>query len=149
MKTITYNISIDVPHHETYEAFTSLGGMRSWWTNAISGNPEKGGELRLEFGMNRHVTFSVSAIKKNSLFALTGIESNFPQGEEWIGTTTTFKVGTNAKHHTSFSFTHEGWKDDAKFYTAANKQWNERIQSLKKLCENGKGDPEIITLARK
>jgi hypothetical protein len=149
MKTITYTIAIDVPHHEAYEAATSLGGMRSWWTNAISGLPERGGELKLEFGMNRHVTFSVSGIKKNSLFALTGIGSNFPQGEEWIGTTTTFKFTTNAKHMTNLQFTQESWKDDAKFYTAANKAWNERLQSFKKLCESGKGDPEIITLARK
>lgn len=149
MKTITYSISIDVPHSETFEAFTSLGGIRSWWTNAISGNPDKGGELKLELGMNRHITFSVSALKKNSLLSLTGIESNFPEGEEVIGTTISFKVSTNAKHKTSLQFTHDGWKDSSTTYSAWNKQWNTRLQSLKKLCESGKGDPEIVTLARK
>ena len=149
METITHNISIHVPPSETFEAFSSLGGIRSWWTNAISGNPDKGGELKLELGMNRHVVFSVSGLRKNSCMSLTGISSNFPEGEELIGTTLTFKVTTNASHQTNLSFIQEGWRDKTPFFKTQTKQWLTRLESLKKLCESGKGDPEIVTLARK
>ena len=149
METITHNISINVPPSETYEAFSSLGGIRSWWTNAISGNPDKGGELKLEFGMNRHIVYSVSALRKNSCMTLTGISSNFPEGEELVGTSITFKVATNASRHTNLTFTHEGWKDKTAFYKTCTKEWLTRLESLKKLCESGKGDPQIVTLARK
>jgi len=149
METITCPITISVPPAEVFEAFSSLGGIRSWWTNAISGNPDKGGELRMEIGMNRHIIFSVSAMKKNSFITLTGISSNFPEGEEMIGTSITFKVLTNSARTTNLTLTHEGWKAKTPFYKSTSKQWATRLESLKKLCESGKGDPEIVTLARK
>jgi uncharacterized protein YndB with AHSA1/START domain len=149
METITHTITITVPPAQTFEAFSSLGGMRSWWTNAISGNPDKGGELKLEIGMNRHIVFSVSALKKNVCMTLTGISSNFPEGEEQIGTAITFKVATNASRTTNLTLTHEGWKEKTASYKAASKKWMTSLESLKKLCESGKGDPEIVILPRK
>ena len=149
METITHNISISVPPSEVYEAFSSLGGMRSWWTNAISGNPDKNGELTQQFGMDRHIVFSVSGIKKNSFMSLTGVSSNFDDGTELVGTTLTLKVMTNAAHQTNLSFVQDGWKAATPFYKAQSKLWNARLQSLKKICEQGKGDPEIVTLPRK
>jgi uncharacterized protein YndB with AHSA1/START domain len=149
METITHTISINVPPAEVFEAFSSLGGIRSWWTNAISGNPDKGGELTQQIGLNRHIVFSVSGLKKNSFMTLTGISSNYPEGEEYIKTSITLKVTTNAARHTNLSLVLEGWKDKTPVYKAANKQWTTRLESLKKLCENGKGDPEIVTLPRK
>ena len=96
-----------------------------------------------------HVVFLVSGLRKNSCMTLSGISSNFPEGEELIGTDVTFKVATNAARHTNLTFTHEGWKDKSAFYKTHNKQWLIRLESLKKLCEGGKGDPEIVILARK
>ena len=149
METITHSISIAKPTSEVFEAFTSLGGMRSWWTNAISGNPDKGGELKQEFGMDRHVVYLVTGLKKNSFMTLTGTSSNFAEGKELIGTTLTLKVATNAAHHTNLSFTYGEWKDKTPFYKSQSKAWDIHLQSLKKLCESGKGDPEIVILARK
>ena len=149
METITHTISIDVPPSEVFEAFSSLGGIRSWWTNAISGNPDKNGELKMELGMNRHIVFLVSALKKNACMTLTGISSNFPEGEECVGTNISIKVATNSARNTNLTFAHDGWKAKTPFYKTCSKQWTTRLESLKKLCESGKGDPEIVTLARK
>jgi len=149
METINHTISINVPPAEVFEAFSSLGGIRSWWTNAISGNPDKGGELTLQFGMNRHIVFKVSGLKKNSFMALTALSSNFPDGEEVIGTTLSLTVTTNAARHTNLVLEQTGWKEKTAFYKTSSKQWATRLESLKKLCENGKGDPEIVTLPRK
>jgi uncharacterized protein YndB with AHSA1/START domain len=149
METIAHTISIHKPSSEVFEAFSSLGGMRSWWTNAISGNPDKGGELKLELGMNRHIVFKVSTLKANDSMALTGISSNFPDGEQVVGTVVTFKVATNAARDTTLTFTHSGWKEKSAFEKAYSKKWLTHIESLKKLCETGKGDPEIVILARK
>ena len=149
METITHTITINVPPAEVFEAFSSLGGIRSWWTNAISGNPDKNGELRMELGMNRHIVFSVSALKKNAFMTLTGVSSNFPEGTEMIGTSLSLKVTTNSARNTNLVLVQEGWKEKTSFYKTCDKQWATRLQSLKKLCESGKGDPEIVTLARK
>jgi uncharacterized protein YndB with AHSA1/START domain len=149
MDTIAHTISIQKPPSEVFEAFSSLGGMRSWWTNAISGNPDKGGELKLELGMNRHIVFNVSVLKKNSSMSLSGISSNFPDGEQIIGTVVTFKVATNATQNTTLTFTHTNWKEKTPILKSYTKQWLTRLESLKKLCETGKGDPEIVILARK
>jgi uncharacterized protein YndB with AHSA1/START domain len=149
METITHSITIQVPPAEVFEAFSSLGGIRSWWTNAISGNPDKGGELKMEIGMNRHILFSVSGLKKNSFMALTALSSNFPEGQELVGTETTLKVATNASRTTNLVFTQSGWKEKTPLYKTTTKQWLTRLESLKKLCESGKGDPEIVTLPRK
>ena len=73
METITHTTSIAKPPSEVFEAFSSLGGIRSWWTNAISGNPDKNGELTQQFGMDRHIVFSVSGMKKNSFITLTAL----------------------------------------------------------------------------
>ncbi len=142
-------ISIQKPLSEVFEAFSSLGGMRSWWTNAISGNPDKGGELKLELGMNRHIVFKVSTLKKNVSMSLSSISSNFSEGEESIGTLLTFTVAANAARNTTLTLSHANWKEKTAFQKSNSKQWLVRLESLKKLCETGKGDTEIVILARK
>ncbi len=149
METITHTTSIAKPPSEVFEAFSSLGGIRSWWTNAISGNPDKNGELTQQFGMDRHIVFSVSGMKKNSFITLTALSSNFADGKEAIGASLTLKASLNSSHNSTFSIVYENWKNKTPFFKTQDTYWKERMESLKKICEQGKGDPEIVTLPRK
>jgi uncharacterized protein YndB with AHSA1/START domain len=149
METISHTITINKPPSEVYEAFSSLGGIRSWWTNAVSGNPDKGGELTFQLGDDTHVVFTVTSLKKNACMVLTPLSANFPGGTEMLGTIITFMVNTNAAHNTNLSFTHEGWKATSPFYKSVATQWATRLESLKKVCEDGKGEPEIVQIRRK
>jgi hypothetical protein len=153
MQSKQHSISIEVSPSDVFEAISTLGGLRSWWTNAIAGNPDKNGELVVTPGVGQRVTFAIPVLKKNGLMTLLVTEETVlhdaDQREALVGTSISIKLSADDTRSTALVCTHEGWEGSEDFYTICSTQWETRLASLKKLCETGKGDPEIIAIPRK
>ncbi len=141
--TIPYQVKIKAPTGAVYEVISTLGGLRSWWTTDIYGNPEKGGELKIGFGEERSSKMKVTDAKKNKTLVLSVTSTTFPEGKDWVGTVLSFKVAEGADRSTIVMFEHAGWKDKAASLERSKAQWARSMTSLKNLCETGKGKPEI------
>ncbi|MBQ4822016.1 SRPBCC domain-containing protein [Aquimarina sp. MMG016] len=62
--------------------------------------------------------------------------------DEWIGTELSFEL--EQKDNTTFlKFLHMNWADETEFFGFCNHQWGRFLDSLKSLCETGKGTPVI------
>jgi uncharacterized protein YndB with AHSA1/START domain len=142
MTTITHHITIDASISEVYEVLGTLGGLRSWFTTAINGDPERDGKLTLGFGDTKELSITVTDAKKNKWIIWTVTGSNFAAGKEWVDTQISFRLLEGKNRDTSVDFEHARWKDDSKLKAAAVLQWELSLASLKKLCESGRGEPE-------
>ena len=143
MASISHRVEIKAPTGAVYEVISTLGGLRSWWSTGVHGNPEKGGALRIDFDETRSTSLSVTKAQKNKSAAWMVTSSNFPEGKDWLKTTILFDLSEGEDRGTVLSFSHDGWKDKAPSFALSSKRWNVALQSLAGLCENGKGKPEI------
>ncbi len=143
MATIKHSIDIKAPTGAVYEVISTLGGLRSWWSTGVHGNPEKGGALRIDFDEERTTNITVTKTAKNKAVAWIVTTSNFPEGKDWLKTTISFDLSEGADRGTKVSFTHDGWKDKAPSLALSSKRWGVALASLSDLCESGKGKPEI------
>ena len=61
-RSLKRTITIRAPEARVARAFTTLAGVRGWWTPLVSGTPRKGGTLRLRFeGLDEEIVFRVTA----------------------------------------------------------------------------------------
>lgn len=143
MASIDHRILIKAPTGAVYEVISTLGGLRSWWSTGVHGNPEKGGALRIDFDEERATNMTVAKVQKNKSVAWMVTGSTFPEGKDWQKTTIAFDISEGADRGTVLTFTHNGWKDGAPSYALSSKRWGAALASLGSLCETGKGRPEV------
>ncbi len=143
MTSIANTVEIKAPTGAVYEVLSTLGGLRSWWSTDMHGNPEKGGELRIGFGEERSSLMKAEDAKKNKSLRLKVVSSTFPEGKDWVGTIISFTIAESNDRGTLVTFSHTNWKEGSKSFERCEKQWGLALTSLKGLCETGKGKPEI------
>ncbi len=149
MEPIIHKTFIEASPSSVFEVISTLGGLRSWWTNAVSGTPEKNGELRVRLTPEHHLLFAIPVLKNNSHMSFLVKETTAPDSEALLGTLLTLSVAPADDRTTEVTFEHSGWTIVSDAHTLSTDLWEKRLASLKKLCETGKGDPEIVTLPRK
>lgn len=141
MSVIKHALDIEAPLELVYGELTTLGGLRGWWTTDTTGNPEKGGELKFGFGGGRNNLMKVTENKRNKSVSWKVISSSFPLGKQWVGTQISFGLSEAKNRGTTVTFQHAGWAKETDFYELCSTEWERALHSLKKLCENGKGEP--------
>ena len=60
---------------------------------------------------------------------------------EWVGTTVRFGIEPLGENRTRLNFRHAGLVESMECYGSCSNIWGYYLQSLKRLCETGKGDP--------
>ena len=58
---------------------------------------------------------------------------------DWSGTTFTFRLDAN-EGKTRVRFEQAGWKETNDFYAACSFTWGRYLESLRRLCQSGKGE---------
>jgi hypothetical protein len=118
-----------------------LKGLRSWWTKDTTGDPAKGGEIR--FGFSEYCNImQVKESVENQFVQWEVKSSNFPLGNQWIGTLISFTLEEKENQITSVKFEHSNWKEASEFYGVCNFHWGVSMVSLKLLCVTGVGAPD-------
>ena len=62
--------------------------------------------------------------------------------KEWVGTELTFEL-EKRENGTFLKFSHLNWAEESEFYGFCNHHWGRFLDSLKSLCETGRGNPFI------
>jgi uncharacterized protein YndB with AHSA1/START domain len=131
--SIKHLFHIDRPQEEVFRALTTIEGLSQWWTKGTTGDTSPGGIIRFRFG-DAGPDMKVISIIPHESVTWQCVES--PHG--WIGNTLTFKLDRN-ENKTRVRFTHDGWKEEDDFYAICTFTWGRYMESLRQLCQTGKG----------
>jgi uncharacterized protein YndB with AHSA1/START domain len=126
---------IDAKKSEVFKALTSIEGLSNWWTKDTTGDSNVGGIIKFRFAENGGPDMKVTGIENNKNVLWECVES--PHG--WAGHTFNFTLDDN-DGKTRVRFSHEGWEDNDDFYAICSFSWGRYMESLRQLCQTGKGE---------
>lgn len=134
-----------ITDHSPEEVFNAVTNVRDWWSEEIQGNTAK---LNDEFDyhyedVHRSKIKLIEVIPNQKIVWF--VEDNYfkftEDEKEWTGTKPTFEI-TEKDGKTELKFTHFGLVPDYECFEICQDAWTNYIQnSLKKLIETGKGEP--------
>ena len=120
---------------EVFKAITSVDGLSQWWTTQTTGGENIGDTLHFHFGDFNGPTMQIKQLVPNEKVVWECIES--PHG--WVGNILTFNLDEN-DGKTRVRFTHEGFPEQDDFYAQCSFSWGRYMESLRQLCQTGKGE---------
>ena len=138
MANIRHNLTIAAPVQKVYEAITLEDVLKGWWTYDANAKPEEGHINHFKFGVayvNKMKVLQLDAPKEVHWECIDG-------DREWIGTKLSF-VLQERKNDTFLEFSHLNWAEESEFFGFCNHHWGRFLDSLKSLCETGKGQPFV------
>jgi uncharacterized protein YndB with AHSA1/START domain len=132
--SIKHLFHIDSPQEEVFKAITSIESLSQWWTKDTSGESKKDGVIKFRFGNNGGPDMKVIDLKPGESLTWECVDS--PHG--WVGHTITFQLDRN-DNKTRVRFSHDGWKNADDSYAICTFTWGRYMESLRQLCQTGKG----------
>lgn len=136
--TTQHTFTISVPVSQAYEAASTLGGLRSWWTSDLHGSPDKDGVLTLGFGEGRGWTMRVTQLKLNKWIIWTILSSTFPSKSAWKEMDLSLRFLEDDNYTTKLILEYDSRPDIEETLVEG---WKKAIESFVLLCETGKGAP--------
>jgi len=136
MANIRHHLIIKASNQVVFDAITTQEGLRAWWTNETDAKAEVGYVNHFKFGSEYFNEMKISKLNAPVMIHWDCI--NGP--EEWIGTKLSFEL-ENKDGDTFLRFAHMDWAAETDFYGSCNYHWGYYLESLKSLCETGKGQP--------
>lgn len=130
---IKHLFHIDAPRTDVFKAISTIDGLSKWWTTQTTGNAEMGGVIQFRFG-DMGPDMKVTEVKPNKCVSWKCIDS---QG--WDGHIFSFELSDN-EGKTRVRFSHDGWKEQDDFYAHCCFSWGRYMESLRQLCQTGKGE---------
>jgi uncharacterized protein YndB with AHSA1/START domain len=135
MASIKHLFHINAPQEKVFEALTTIKGLSGWWTNNVSGESKVGGVIEFRFGDFGGPDMKVKEIKPNELVTWECVGKN----DGWLGHIFTFQLDIN-DNKTRVRFEQSGWNETEDFYASCNFSWGRYMESLRQLCQTGKGE---------
>ena len=136
MVNVNHRIGIKVSPEKIYEALITDDGLKTWWTNDISGAGEVGSTIKFRFN-GGGPDFKVSKLIPNKTVCW---QHSGDMPESWMGTEVSFQLETE-DNQTFVNFTHANWNEATDFMAHCNTKWAVFLLSLKDALEVGKGNP--------
>ena len=133
---MTYSIKhlfhIKANREDVFKALTTLDGLSNWWTKDTSGDSSVGGTLQFRFD-GHGPDMKVIDIKPGRSVTWECVDTS-----EWKGHRFTFNLDEN-EGKTRVRFSQEGYENQDDFYANCNFSWGRYLESLRQLCQTGKG----------
>ena len=133
--SIKHLFHINAKRNDVFKAISTVDGLSKWWTTQTSGSDAVGGIIQFRFGDMGGPDMKVKEIKPNESITWECVAS--PHG--WVGNTFTIKLDDN-DGKTRVRFSHDGWKEQDDFYAICSFTWARYMESLRQLCQTGKGE---------
>lgn len=136
MEHIRHYLIINSSIEKIYEALTTQQGLGNWWTDQTIAKPEVGFVNEFRFGPGELKMLKVIGLNSNK-----SVEWKCVGGDdEWHDTEISFDL-EEKDEKTILRFTHKDWKEATDYFGTCNFHWGLFLQSLRMLCETGKGMP--------
>ena len=134
--SIKHLFHINASKEKVFEALSTINGLAKWCTNETTGNPATlGGIIKFRFATSGGPDMKVTEIIANEKIVWQCLES--PHG--WVGHTFTFLLDEN-DGKTRIRFSHDGFNEQDDFYAICCFSWGRYMESLRQLCQTGKGE---------
>jgi uncharacterized protein YndB with AHSA1/START domain len=131
---IKHLFHIAAPREKVFEVLTTIDGLAAWWTVQTTGSSSLGDTIQFRFG-EMGPDMKVTEIKPGESISWECTAS--PYG--WLGHTFHFQLDEN-EGKTRVRFSHEGWEQPDDFYAICSFAWGRYMESLRQLCQTGKGE---------
>jgi uncharacterized protein YndB with AHSA1/START domain len=135
MASIKHLFHINAPKEKVFETLTTIKGLSGWWTANTSGDTTLDGIIEFRFGDYGGPDMKVKEIKPNESILWECVGGP----EDWIGHIFSFHLDIN-DNKTRVRFEQSGWKETGDFYASCNFSWGRYMESLRQLCQTGKGE---------
>ena len=135
MVSIKHLFHINASKDKVYNTVSTIEGLSNWWTTDTKGESRVGGIITFTFAAFGSHDWKVTEQKPNELVSWECI--NGPA--DWVGTTITFKLD-ESDGKTRVRFSQDAWKEANDFYAGCNFSWGRYMESLRQLCQTGKGE---------
>jgi len=137
MKTIIHALQVHAAPAPVYEALTTEEGLSGWWTTKVRVASGEGGVVRFTFHGDFHPEMEQTRLEAGRLVRWTCVGGH----DNWTDNTFTFAL-TEADGETRMLFTQEYARElSDEVYGTYNFNWGYYLNSLKELCEKGRGAP--------
>ena len=136
MASIKHLFHISSPREKVYQTVSTVKGIGDWWSVGTNGDYKIGGVVSVPFGNIVTMKFKPTEMKQNEKVLWECIEGP----PDWIGTTIGFTLDEN-EGKTRVRFEHAGWKETGDHYAACSFSWGRYMESIRQLCQAGKGTP--------
>jgi uncharacterized protein YndB with AHSA1/START domain len=134
-QAIKHLFHINASKEKIFEALTTIKGLAGWWTLKTSGDTKLGGIIEFRFG-----DFGGPDMKVKELIPNESVTWECVGGpQDWMGHIFTFNLDMN-ENKTRVRFEQTGWKETDDFYASCNFSWGRYMESLRQLCQTGKGE---------
>jgi hypothetical protein len=134
MASIKHLLHINASKQIIYEAISTVKGLSGWWTKQTTGESKEGGIIHFRFN-EAGCDMRVDSLKPNESISWECV-AGFP---EWIGTKISIRLEeVNGK--TKVQFEHSDWKEATEFFAGCSFSWARYMESLRQLCQTGKGE---------
>lgn len=139
MADILHMVPIQASPDAVYKAITTEEGLKSWWTNDVSAEPQEGSTATFRFEGGQ-VAFQMKVDKLEPAEAVVWSVQE-PAPPEWGGTRVTWHIQPGDDGNTHVLFGHRGWASMENSFAAINYNWAYYLTSLKEYLETGEGFP--------
>lgn len=144
MSTTDFSTTIKV-NQSAKEVFNAVTNVRGWWSEEIEGNTvQLNDKFDYHYEDIHRCKIELIEVIPNQKIVWLVKENYFKFTEdktEWTGTKPTFEI-TEKDGKTELKFTHFGLNPEYECFEICRDAWTNYIQnSLKKLIETGKGEP--------
>lgn len=136
MAAIKHLFHISASREKVYSEISTSEGVSKWWSVGATGENKTGSVLTVPFGSYSTMKFKVTELSPNTKVQWECIGGQ----DEWVGNVITFALDEN-EGKTRVRFEHAGWKETGDHYAACCFSWSLYLQSLRNLCQEGKGKP--------
>ena len=135
MHSIKHLLHINDSKEKVFEAISTIKGLSEWWTTNTKGDASPGGLIDFNFGEHEGPQMKVVEAVPNE--KLTWECASRPAG--WIGHVFTFQLDEN-EGKTRLRFSQDGWAEQDDFYASCSFSWARYMESLRQLCQTGRGE---------
>ena len=137
MVDILHRVGVTSSPEDVFKALTTIDGLKGWWTETTTGDPDPGGVIAFRFApVPDGFDMKVMDAKSGELVLWEVVDGP----EEWVGTRVRFEL-TQADGFTIVLFSHLGWRQPVEFMHHCSTRWATYLMSLKRYVETGQGEP--------
>ena len=142
---------LDVNPTIVYSALTTIGGLRSWWTQDCDGATAVGGTIHIRFGRT-HKAMRVEQLTPGREVRWLCTEAyiaaaQLTRKDEWEGTRLVFRMTPDGAGRTRLDFEHIGLVPTFECYGLCSNGWRHYLDSLQQWVGTGRGTPYELATA--
>jgi uncharacterized protein YndB with AHSA1/START domain len=138
MATILLRMPVEAEPKAVYDAVALSEGVNGWWSNHTEGPAGVGSTMKVAFP-DAPITFDFEVTEEHPGERVAWRCLSGPP--EWIATTVSFDIQTDAESQVSVLFSHDGWATTHESFPFIAYSWAQILPRLKELAETDRSDP--------